>query len=297
MKKFIIVSDTCCDLDAKLRQEYDIEYIPMHYSYDGKEVEASLDWEYLSAPDFYNLMRNGTRIKTSQVNVEQYKTAFRKYLSEGYDILSISCSSALSSSVKESIIAREELLQEFPDSEIICIDGLNSTLGLGFLCMVASEMRRDGKTIKEVADWVIANRKRINQEATVENLKYLKQAGRVSALSAFFGGMLSVKPIILSDVNGNNVAIEKVKGRQTSLERIVERFKEEYEDVPYQKVGIMHGDCIDDALKLRDMISDMVDPEKVIITYVGPAVGASTGPGTLGLYFFGKEVTFDAKNK
>jgi len=297
MKKFVIVSDTCCDLDAKLRKEYDIEYIPMHYMYDDKDVLASLDWEYLSAPDFYNLMRNGTRVKTSQVNVEQYKEAFRKFIEDGYDILSISCSSALSSSVKESIIAKDELLKEFPDSQIICIDGLNSTLGLGFLCMVASELRSEGKTITEVADWVTANRKKINQEATVESLKYLKQAGRVSALSAFFGGMLSVKPIIISDIHGSNVAIEKVKGRQTSLERIVERFRERYEDLPYQKVGIMHGDCIEDALKLRDMISDVVDPEKVIITYVGPAVGASTGPGTLGLYFFGKEVTFDGSNK
>ena len=161
----------------------------------------------------------------------------------------------------------------------------------------ASELRAEGKTIEEVADWVTANRKNVNQEFTVEKLTYLKQAGRVSAASAFFGGILSVKPIIISDINGNNAAVEKVKGRRASIQRIVERFKERYLSCEGQKVMITHADCREEAEELKQLIEEAI-PDKDVpihIGYVGPIIGASAGPGTLGVCFIGKEVTFDSK--
>jgi DegV family protein with EDD domain len=131
----------------------------------------------------------------------------------------------------------------------------------------------------------------------VDNLKYLRQAGRVSAASAFFGGLLSVKPIIISDIHGNNAAVEKVKGRKGSIDRIVERFKSRYRTLPYQKIFIVHADCLDEALALKERIYEVIPDKDVefIVNYIGPTVGASVGPGTMGVYFFGEEVTFDAK--
>ena len=158
-------------------------------------------------------------------------------------------------------------------------------------------MRAEGKCIEEVADWLVQNRKTVNQECTVDKLSYLKQAGRVSAASAFFGGLLNVKPIIISDVNGQNVAVEKVKGRKTSIMRIVERFKAEYIDLPYQKIQVVHADCIDEAMLLKEELAKIVPDKKeqIYIDYIGPIVGASTGPGTMGVYFLGKTVEFKAE--
>lgn len=295
MKKFVIVTDSCSELGKEFREKYDIEYIPMHLHYNDTEIIACLDWSIISYKDFYEMLRQKVRIKTAQINAAEYKENFKKYLDAGYDILSISCSSALSASVKASYIARDELLKEYPDSKIICIDSKNACFGLGLLCITASELRAEGKTIDEVATWVEEHKLKMNQECTVESLQYLKQAGRVSAASAFFGGILSVKPIIISDVHGQNTAVEKVKGRANSFNRLIERFKDEYEDLPYQKIYVVHGDCEEDAKKLKGMINEVLPDKEVNISTIGPIVGSTTGPGTIAIYFYGKEVTFDHK--
>ena len=299
MKKFVIITDSCSDLSAELRQKYDIEYVKMSFSDDGKVYGASLDWDEMSVKDFYQGMRDGKRYRTAQVPATVYRETFEKFINEDYDILSLSCSSALSASVESSRLVRDELLAKYPDSKIVCVDTVNACMGLGLLCIRASELRAEGKTIEETADWVIANKKRVNQECTVDKLTYLKSAGRVSAASAFFGGLLSVKPIIISDVHGLNTAVEKVRGRSTSIDRIIERFKDEYEDCDYQKIFVSHADCIDEANALNARIEKIVEGKGVSVEtcYIGPTVGASVGPGTLSIYFFGKEVTFDHKAK
>ena len=296
MKKYVIISDSCCDLSKGLREKYDIDYVPMHFSYEGKDFDADLDWKEISYKDFYAEMRAGKRMITSQVNAAQYMERFEKYVRAGYDVLSISCSSALSNSVKASYTVRDELQKKYPESKIVCVDSLNSCYGLGLLCIRASELRAEGKTIEETAAWLEENKGTVNQEATPEKLSYLKRAGRVSAATAFFGGILSVKPIIISDVKGQNAAVEKVKGRATSLKRLVERMKEEYLSLPYQKVFVVHADCEEDGKTLKDMVAEALSGEDVTIETgeIGPIIGASTGPGTVAVYFYGKEVTFDA---
>lgn len=292
MKKFVIISDSCCDLNKEVREKYDIDYIPMHLSCDDKLFDADLDWKEVSQKEFYNLMREGKRIKTAQITALEYKKVFQEYVDKGYDILSISCSSALSSSVNASYLVRDELMASNPQTQIYCIDSLNSCFGLGMMCIRASEMRAEGKSISEVAAWLEENKLKFNQEATVESLKYLKQAGRVSAVSAFFGGLLNIKPIIISDTKGQNLAVEKIKGRKVSFERIAERVKEEFGNDD-KRIFIGHGDCIEDCEELKKTIANALSDDSVefIIDYIGPIIGASCGPGVLGVYFMGKEVS------
>ena len=296
MKKFVIVTDSCIDLEKELREKYDIDYLPMSLSSEGKEYVADLDWKEFNAKDFYDMMRNGKIFKTAQVNASQYKIAFEQYINDGYDVLSISCSSALSNSVNESRKVEKELKEKYPDAKIYCIDSLNSCYGLGLLCITASELRKEGLSIDEVATFIEENKLKMNQECTVEKLTYLKNAGRVSAFSAFFGGILSVKPIIISDVKGRNNAVEKVKGRKTSIMRMAERFAEEYEKNPYQKIYFSHADALEDVEELKKAVLSKIDATDIEthIGYVGPIVGASAGPGTIAVYFFGKEVTVGA---
>ncbi|MBR2869896.1 MAG: DegV family protein [Clostridia bacterium] len=298
MKKFAILTDSCCDLTKDLRDKYDIDYTSMHYSFDEKDYVADLDWTARSPKEFYDLMRQGVRIKSSAVNSAAYVELFEKYLSQGMDILSISTTSALSNSVRASFTARDQLLEKYPQAKIICIDSCCACTGLGILCIKASMMREEGKTIEEAAGWVKENAKYINQEGTVDKLTWLKQAGRVSALSAFFGGLLNIKPLIISDIHGYNVAVEKVKGRKASIVRVAERVADEYVANDFG-IFINHADCLGDAIDLRNEIMARLDvkQEDFHMGYIGPAIGASVGPGMMGVYFYGKEVTLDSKAK
>lgn len=293
MKKYVIVTDSCGDLSKELRERYNVDYVPMHFSFDDKDYVADLDWGTFSPREYYDIMRNGTRIFTSQVNAQQYVEAFEKYINEGYDILSLSCSSGLSASVKASYAARETLLEKYPDAKIICVDTYISCGGLALLCIKASMLREEGKSIDEVAAWVEENKLCFRQEGTVEKLIYLKQSGRISAASAFFGGLLNIKPIIISDVKGRNVSVEKVKGRAVSIKRVSERCAENYvaNGLP---IFISHADCIEDAEALKAEVAALIPEAEIMIGYVGPIVGASVGPGMMGLYYFGKPETFDA---
>lgn len=293
MKKYIIVTDSCSDLSQDLREKYDIEYVPMHLSIDEKEYVADIDFKEIPYHDFFELLRNGTRIITAQVTAHEFEARFEEYIQNGYDVLYLSCAGALSASIKASRVAKDHLLDKYPDSKIICIDSLTSCFGLGILCMVASEKRAEGLSIEENAKWIEENRLTVNQECTVESLTYLKRAGRVSAAKAFFGGLLNKKPIIISDAVGQNFAIETVKGRRASMERIADRMKEEYVEVPHQKIVVCHADDEAAANELKSIIESRF-PEKKLDIYVGrigPIIGSSAGPGTIAVLFFGKEVT------
>lgn len=297
MKKFVIITDSCSDLTKDMREKYDISYVPMHLLYDGEDHIADLDWGGKDPTEYYAIMRGGKRITTAQVTAEDYRTAFENAIKDGCDVLSISCSSALSASVSASYAVRDELLQKYPDAKIVCIDSLTSCMALGMLCMTAAELRAAGKTLEEVAAWVEEHKLEAHQEATPEKLNYLKQAGRVSAASAFFGGLLNIKPIIISDAKGRNLAVEKVKGRQTSIARLAERMQADIRDVDYQKIYVVHADCEDGAVALKkEIVARMPELEKDIQTgWIGPIIGASVGPGTVAVYFFGNKVTDGAE--
>lgn len=302
MRDYVILSDSCCDLDADLRKKYGIEYIPMRIIFGDTDIPASLDWEKISPKEFYDMMRGGVRVRTAQINADEFKEAFSKYLDEGKDVMYIACSSALSNSYKSSLMAHDILAQERPDGKIVCIDSRNACLGLGMICMTASELRAEGKSIDETAQYIEAHKQEINQFATVESLNYLKRAGRVSTTSAVFGGLLQVKPIIISDADGQNVAVEKVKGRKNSLVRLADLFKETYRSNPHQRICIGHADAPEAAEELKALVKERMPEEgvEVITAGIGPIIGATTGPGTLAVYCYGKEVTYrasEAQNK
>ena len=296
MKDYVIVSDSCCDLEKPLRDKYSIEYIPMSFSIGEKSFPASLDWERISVKQFYDTIRGGTRIITSQITSPQFCDSFRRFLDEGKDVLYLACSSALSGSYNASLDVVEKLSAQYPQSEIICIDSLTSCYGLGLLCITASELRQSGKSIKEVARWIEENKLTVNQECCVDKLIYLKMAGRVSASSAFFGGLLNIKPLLISDAKGQNVAIEKVKGKKNAVRRVAERTAERYKSLPYQHVLVSHSDCPEEAEEFKNIIAEAL-PDKDVeihVGYIGPIVGASVGPGTLAVYFYGEKVTYNA---
>ena len=181
MSNFALVSDSTCDLDRAMREQYDIDYVRMNYVIDGTEYPASLDWEGHSAKEYYDMMRNGTRIRTTQVSRDTYTECFRGYLEKGMDVVYISCSSALSGSVNLAKLIANELVSEYPDNRVYCIDSLCSSFGQAMMVLYASNLRSAGKSAKEVADAVEGMRLNINQSGTVESLEYLRSIGLPSS--------------------------------------------------------------------------------------------------------------------
>ena len=292
MKDFIIYTDSTSDLSKELRQQYDIRYIPMNYVVDDTEYVASLDWESHCVHDFYDLMRNGKRVFTTQVPRNLYEDAFKAAVDEGKDVLYISCSSALSGSVNTAMLVAEEMKAENPDAGIYCVDSLISSLGQGYLVMEASRLRSEGKSAEETAKHIENIRLCMNQCGTVASMEYLKRAGRITASKAFFGNLFGVKPIIISDRKGQNYAYKKVKGTAAARQAIAEHIRDAA-DGNFETLYMTHADCQEDAEALRDIILSIAPFKNVVMGTIGPIVGASVGPGTLIAFCFGKEVMIE----
>ena len=293
-RKFVIVVDSCSDLSKELRQQNGLEYARMGVVKklkDGDvEIPASLDWDLYTNKELNDWQRNGLQMKTTQVSTQEFQDVFGKILEQGKDVLYLACSSALSGSYNYSLIVRDELLEKYPDAKIFCFDSLNACLGEGSMALDAAKMQQEGASLEQVVEYLENNKLCYNQVATVETLDYLKKAGRVKASSAFFGNLFGVKPMIISDAKGQNFAVKKVKGRRNSIIEMVNMAKEAFLDAQNQTIYIVHADALQDAEFLRDLVEKELHPKEIRIELMGPIIGVSTGPGTLGLYGKGKKV-------
>ncbi len=295
MSEFAILTDSSSDLYTALRKEYDIDYVQMHIVMDGKEMPASLDWDEYSPEQLYAWLRDGKLIKTTQVPVEEYQSKFTEYLEQGKDILYLACSSGLSGSINTCRMVAEELQSKYPDRKIVAVDSLKASLGLGFMAIEAAKLRRSGKTIEEVAAFIEENKLKYRECGVPETLSYLKRAGRVKSAASFFGNLLGVKPIVVFDKNGCNAVVKKVRGRKTSLREIVSVAASEIVDAGAQTVGVVHADCAEEAQQVAQMLREQANPKDVIVDYMGPCIGATTGPGTVIIYYVGNEIDFEGK--
>ena len=179
MRDFVILTDSTSDLTLEMRQQFGVEYVPMQYIIDGVEYKASLDWESHDPKTYYDLMRNGTRVYTSQILRETYYDAFSKAINEGKDVIYIACSSALSASINVAHLVAAELAEQHPEAAIYCIDSLISSLGQGYLAMEASRKRAAGVSSADTTAYIESIKLCINQCGTVASLEYLRRAGRV----------------------------------------------------------------------------------------------------------------------
>lgn len=294
MNKIKIITDSCSDLTVELLEKYDIDYAKMNTVLEGKTSEALLSWTAQDVKNFYDIMRMGTRITTTQVPVEEFQRVFTKYLDQNMDIIYIACSSKQSGSVNTAaVLAKNELAAKYPNNKIYCIDSLNASMGEGLLAIEAAKMAAEGKTIEEINEKILAIRKNVNEYATVHTLEWLRKAGRVKATAAFFGNLMGVKPILIADREGNQVGFKKVKGRQTSFNEIVKLMKEALEDPANQTVYLLHGDCPEEEVEqLKELVQKEISPKEIYVSFIGPIIGASCGPNVVGLWAWGKEVTY-----
>ena len=294
MKQVKIITDSCSDLTPDLMEKYDIDYAQMNTVLDGKTSPASLAWTPGEVHEFYEIMRSGRRITTTQVPVEEFNRVFTKYIEAGQDIVYIACSSKQSGSVNTAHVLAEKLMKEHPERKIFCIDSLNASMGEGMLAFEAARLAEKDMSAEEINEKITAMRKIVNEYCTVHSLDALRRAGRVKATSAFFGNLMGVKPIIIADAVGAQSAFKKVKGRQNSFKEIVSLLKESIIDPENQTVYVLHADCTAEEVdQLKGLILSEIPCKEIYVGYIGPIIGASIGPDAVAIFGLGKEVTYN----
>lgn len=278
-----IMTDSCCDLGKDRLEQLGVSMASLgvkcgeHYYLDGE----------LDLKEFYEGMRQGAQSTTSAVNPEGWAEIMEPALQAGEDILVLTFSSALSTAHQSAVIAAQELSEQYPQRVIRVIDTLGASAGQGLMVWRASQLRQAGKSLDEVANWVLENRLHVAHWFTVEDLKYLKRGGRISAATAVVGTMLSIKPILHMDDEGRLVSVDKCRGRKASLTELANRLGETILPEEKHTILISHADCPDAAAYIADIVKSRYGVEEVVICDIGPVIGSHTGPGCISVFFLG----------
>ena len=289
MSDFVILTDSSADLEANMVRQLDVQVLPLSFSMGQQIYHNYPDNREMDPHAFYQLLRQGQVATTSAINVAQYTDALEPLLQAGKDVLILAFSSGLSTTYNSSRIAVEELSEKYPERKIYTVDTLCASLGQGLLVYLAVKERKKGRSIQEVRDWVEENKLHMCHQFTVDDLHFLKRGGRISATTAVVGSMLQIKPVLHVDNEGHLINIAKARGRQASLKALVDKMEKTAIDPANQVVFISHGDCLEDAQTVEKLVKERFGVKEVYINYVGPVIGAHSGPGTLALFYVGSE--------
>ena len=287
MSEYVIYTDSACDIPQETLKEWGVEYRWLTYTFDGDPKQYS-NYE-IPYPEFYERVRKGGVARTSAVNAEAFRDGFEPILQSGKDILYIGFSTGLSATCDAACIAAKELLEKYPERDIRCVDTRGASAGFGLLLYLAVEKKKEGATLEENEQFMLENRFHLCHWFTVEDLVYLKRGGRISAATALVGNILNFKPVLHMDDAGHLINMFKVRGRKNSLSAIADKYGELALDPAGGTVFMSHGDCAEDAQKLADMLRERFGVQVAKIVYVGPVIGAHSGPGTIALFFLGRE--------
>ena len=285
MRDYVIVTDSSADLPMGLVAELGVEVLPLSFHIQGKTYYNYPDDREMDPKLFYKMLREGEMATTSAVNVAEYTATLEPILQAGKDVLVLAFSSGLSTTYQSSVIAVNELSEQYPDRKICTVDTLCASMGQGLMVWLAVQEQRKGKSLEEVRDWVEENKLHLCHWFTVDDLHFLKRGGRISAATAVVGTMLSIKPVLHVDDEGHLISMGKARGRGASLTALVDHMEQTVTDV--DTVFISHGDCLADAEKVAAEVKKRFGTKDVVINNIGPVIGAHAGPGTVALFFLG----------
>jgi DegV family protein with EDD domain len=286
MRDFIIVTDSASDLSDDLAKSLDLVVLPLKFIVDGVEYPDYLDHRSMDPKDFYARVRKGMMPSTAQVNVQEYVDACEKLIKTQKDILIMTFSSALSGTYNSARLAVEQLSETYPTFKILLVDTLAASLGEGLLVSIAGKMRKLGYSIEQVRDEMEKTKLNLAHWFTVSDINHLKRGGRISSTAAVVANLLNINPILHVSDEGKLVARTKVIGRKKALLTLFNKMKETYNPTLSKTVFISHGDDIEAATLLKNMILNELDCNVELINYVGPVIGAHSGPDTIALFFF-----------
>lgn len=287
---YIIVTDTSANLDSAMLDAQGIRAIPFSF-FDSKDEKerTCLDTHSFDGEAYYESMRRGTRYVTSQITPQRYIDHMTPLLQAGQDILFVGMSSGVSGAYHSAESAAVTLREEFPERRIRLVDTLSASLGEGLLVLRAAQRLREGASLDENADELMALRHRMCQVFSVDDLKYLHRSGRISGVAALAGNILSIKPLLKGNEEGKIVCFGRVRGRKAAIKALADRYNELVVDAADQTIGIAHAGCAQDAEALAELLRREKPPRDILTVCYEPVTGSHVGPGTLALFFLSSD--------
>jgi len=288
MRDYIIMTDSSCDLPAELAAKFEIPVLPLSTEIDGTSYLNYLDGSGVDVKWFYDQLREKKHATTSAANMQGFLSVMEPILQDGHDLLYLGFSSGLSSTYHAGTMAAEELAAKYPERKIYTVDTLAASMGQGLLVYLTALEREKGATIEQARDFAEETKLHLCHWFTVDDLFHLKRGGRVSATAAVVGSMLGIKPVLHVDNEGHLINMEKARGRRASLASLAKKAEATGINLKDQIVFISHGDCIEDVELLKEHVYAL-GVREIVVSYVGPVIGAHSGPGTVALFFLGTE--------
>ena len=283
---FALFTDSCSNLPNALRNDLDIQVLPCSYSMDGEQKLFTGDLDTFDFHTYYDRLRQGSLVSTSLVNTQEFLDLFRPALEAGQDLLYVGLSSGVSGTFHAAQLAAQELREQFPNRVIRLVDSHSAGCGVGILTCKGADLRNEGKSAGEAGD--ILEKINLLDYFTVDDLKHLYRTGRLSAAGALLGSVLNIKPLLRGDESGHIAACGKCRGRKKAIRELVARYTAEHDPGQLDRVAISHGDCLEEAQELAQMVQEVAKPKHLFIVPHEPFTGAHVGPGMLALFFFGK---------
>jgi DegV family protein with EDD domain len=283
MQKYFVTTDQTADFPQELAKD-DFKIIPMSYAVDGTIYDGKTN-PFLTPEAFYSQLEQGKTSKTSMVPVEEAKAFFEEILKQGFDVLHISFSSALSGCFEGYLKAAKQLESEYPERNVTIVDSRCASGGEGLLVFYALKKRAEGATLEENAAYVTQLRDHIGHVFTVDSMMHLYRGGRVSKNAAYLGSAIRIKPVLTVDNLGRLIPTNKVIGRRIALHTMADKAYAKGKSFDNEIIIISHGDCMNDALILKGMVLDRFGKtQKILISDIGPVIGSHCGKGVLALF-------------
>jgi len=292
MSDYIISCCSTADLSKEHFEQRDIKYICFHYELDGKQYPDDLG-QTISFEEFYAAMTNGADTKTSQINEAEFEEYFEAFLKEGKDIIHLCLSSGITGVINSANIAKEMLLEKYPDRKIYIVDSLAASSGFGLLMDKLADLRDEGMGIEELYTWTEENKTKMQHWFFTSDLTFFVKGGRVTKTAGFVGGILNICPLLHVDYQGKLIPKYKIRTKKKVIEAIVEQMRNRAEaGLDYcDKCYISQSACYEDAKAVADLVEKTFPglKGKVLINNIGTTIGSHTGPGTVALFYWGEE--------
>lgn len=300
MEKFIILADVTCDMSPEIRDRFGIrDYVRgyVHFS-DGRDFKTSLDWDTISREEFYRALSNRQmKISTAPASPEEYYEIFRKYAEDGYDVLSISISDKVSTTYASAKKAADRVAAEFPERTVYALDSMRMSGAFALEVIYAHEMQQEGKSIREVIDYLESLRFRLHQMGPIDDLMFVARRGRISTGKAIMGSFAGVKPMGDCNAEGYVTVLTKAKGMKKALAITVDYIGRAATDIENQYVYITHSNREEYAEQLRALVEERLRPKQVFVSDVFCASGTNIGPGMVCAYFIGEPISEDGEKE
>ena len=284
-----IITDSCANLTDEQIKDFETPILSLKYYIDNIGYDSYIEGAKIDYSRAYKILREKGKITTSLANRDDCDKTILPVLESGYDALILAFSSGLSGTYQNIVNAAEDYREMFPERKIIVVDTLCASMGEGLLVSYAVKMKKEGKTMEEVAEWVENNKLKLCHVFTLDDLFFLKRGGRLSGTSAVFGTLLGIKPLLHVANDGKLYVTGKARGRAAAMEHLIASIGEKGIDVANQDIFIVHGDCEQDAKFIEAEVKKRYGVKNVVYNMIDPVIAAHAGPGTLAVFFIGKE--------